>query len=382
MRRRGNGEGSIVKRKDGRWSAQATVTLASGGTKRVCITTKEYETAKSKLCEILEQEKRNIPCSEKNWTVSDYLDYWMRDIQARRIRETTMALYEMNIRLYIKPTLGGRKLKELSVSNIRGALTVLDERNCSGRTKQIFLQIIRACLNCAMREELIFRNVASLVEKPKYTPKEITIWSVEQSALFLYTIKEHRLYIVFLLLLSYGMRLGEALGLRWSDIDFDNGIIHIRQQIGRINGKITARELKAQNSRRTLSLMKHVGAELMKHAKKEGITPPKFNPRFELSTQGTIATSKTGTPLDQRNLLRTFHKLTKEPGLPRIRIHSMRHTACTIMKDAGVPLKDIQLMSGHANPSTTMNIYIHGTPETQRTATSAVEKRLFSETAT
>jgi integrase len=357
MRRRGNGEGTIFKRKDGRWSAQATVTLANGDTKRICITTKEYETARLKLYEILKQKSQNIPYSEKNWTVSDYLDYWMRDIQARRIRETTMELYEMNIRLYIKPTLGGRKLKELSVSNIRGALTVLDERDCSGRTNQIFLQIIRACLNCAMREELIFRNVASLVEKPKYTPKEITIWSVKQAALFLRTIKKHRLYIAFLFLLSYGMRLEEALGLRWSDIDFDNGIIHIRQQIGRINGKITARELKTQNSRRTLSLMRPIRAELMKHAKKEGITPPKFNPRFELSTQGTIATSKTGTPLDPRNLAKTFHKLTRELGLPRIRIHAMQHTFASNLVVHKTSLESVAGLLGHINTQTA-HVYV------------------------
>jgi integrase len=229
MKRRGNGEGSILKRKDGRWAVQATVTLANGGTTRVCVTAKEYETAKEKLREIVERERRNFTYSEENRTVAAYLDYWMRDVQSTRIRETTKELYNMVIRNHIKPAIGGHSLKKLSVRNIREALTLLDERGCSGRIKQIFLEIMSACLNHAMREEeLIFRNVASAVKKPGYKPREIIVWTAEQAAAFLRYDKGHRLYIAFLLLLTYGLRRGEVLGLRWSDIDFDGNWIHVR----------------------------------------------------------------------------------------------------------------------------------------------------------
>ena len=188
MKCRANGDGTIFKRKDGRWSAQAYVTLLNGERKRVCVTAKNHEAVRIKLREILEQENRRVPYSEKEWTVAEYLDYWMRDIQMGRIRETTLSTYSRMIKNYIKPTLGNLKMRNLSVYDIRHALDVLKSRGCLGATLQKYLQILSACLNCAMREELIQRNVAQLVEKPKYAPKETVIWTAEQAALFLQTI--------------------------------------------------------------------------------------------------------------------------------------------------------------------------------------------------
>ena len=104
---------------------------------------------------------------------------------------------------------------------------------------------------------LVFRNVAQIVEKPKYTPKVTSIWTAEQARLFLDKIKNHPQYIAFLLLLTYGMRRGETLGLRWCDVDFERKQIHVRQQIGRVGGKIMARDLKTTNSRRTLDLFQN-----------------------------------------------------------------------------------------------------------------------------
>ena len=123
--------------------------------------------------------------------------------------------------------------------------------------------------------------------------------------------------------------------------------------------------------------MANVRDALIKHAKKHSCTTLQFNPYFELSTQGTIVVSKSGTPFEPRNLGRLFDTLVKKAGLPRIKIHAMRHTAATFLKNLNVPVKDAQLILGHANISTTLNIYQHGTQETQRVAISAVEDRLL-----
>ena len=379
MKRRENGEGTIFKRKDGRWSAQAYITLTNGERKRVCVTKKDREAVRKKLRQILEQEKRRVPYSQKNWTVAEYLDYWLGDIQSTRIRETTMESYKGMIKNHIKPVLGNYKLQDLSIYDVRCAMGALEKGGCSKSPMQKCLQILSACLNCAMREELIQRNVAILVEKPKYTPKDTAIWSAEQAASFLQIVKDHPLYIAFLLFFTYGMRRGEVLGLRWIDIDFENGLIHIRQQIDRINGKMMARDLKTKNSLRTLPLMVNVRAALIRHAQKNRIELSPFQPDFEMTTQGTVVVSEAGTPLEPRNLARCFRHLIVKAGLPYIKIHAMRHTAATVLKDLNVPVKDAQLILGHANISTTLNIYQHGTLETHRTSISAVEERLFGE---
>jgi integrase len=211
MKRRSNGEGTLLKRKDGRWMAQAYVTLVNGERKRICVTAKSHETVKVKLREIIEQENRHVPYIEKDWTVGEYLDYWMKEVQVNRIRETTYDLYDRMIKKHIKPVISGQKLKALSVHDIRNSLNQLGKRGASNRTCIECMRILSACLNCAMREELIYRNVAQLAEKPKHTPKEAVIWTAEQAALFLEKTKNHPLYTAFLLFLTYGMRRGEVL---------------------------------------------------------------------------------------------------------------------------------------------------------------------------
>lgn len=378
MKRRANGEGSVYKRPNGSWSALVTVTMLNGDKKRKCVTARTRDAVSAKMRELLEQENRQIPHTEKAWTVSEYLDYWMQEIQINRTRETTMASYKVAIKNYIRPVLGNRKLRDLSTFDVRRALDSLQERGFSARTRLEFLRILSSCLSCAMREEVIFRNVAQLVEKPKHTPKKSIIWTAEQTTKFLQKAKSHPQYIAFILLLTYGMRRGEALGLRWTDIDFENNVIHVRQQIDRISGTIMARDLKTANSRRDLPLMSGIRTALLAHAKQHGITPPPFSPSVEYSTNGTVITSRAGTPLEPRNLARCFHELTKKAGLPRIRIHDTRHMAATFLKDLNVPVKDAQLILGHANISTTLNIYQHGTPETQRTAISGIETMLLN----
>jgi len=376
MRRRAKGNGSLFKLKSGRWAAEVNMTLANGESERVRVSGKSKEVAREKLNKLLEQEKQKIPYAEKDWTVGDYLDHWLNNIQSRRVRETTMSMYGQMIRIHIKPTLGGIKLRKLTVQDVRNALNTLEDGGHSGAVLQKYHQILSACLNCAMRDELVHRNVASLAEKPQYTPKDTQIWSLEQATTFLQSMKGHPQYVIFLILLTYGVRRGEALGLRYSDIDFVNGQIHIRQQIDRIGGKIIARDLKTKNSQRSLPLVSSVYNAIIEHANKNGVVMPPFNPKLEISTEGTIVKSTKGTALEPSNLRRTFDLFTEKAGLPRIKIHAMRHTAATIFKDLNIPIKDAQLILGHANASTTLNIYQHGNPETHRIALNAVEEHL------
>ena len=378
MKRRTRGAGTVYKRPNGRWVSQPNVTLPTGEQKRIFVSAKSHEEILAKLHAIQEQENKRIPYTNKNQTVGEYLDYWLNDIQSKRIRETTMTNYEIMIRKHIKPTMGNHKLRDLSVYNLRNALGLMKERGCSNRIRLECVRVLSACLTCAMREEVVFRNVAQLAEKPKYTAKEIIIWSVEQARMFLDMNKNHPHYIALFLYIVYGMRRGEVLGLRWSDINFDNGTIHIRQQIDRIKGEIKARDLKTKNSFRVVPLKDFTRAALLEHAARNSVIIPPFNPCLELSKQGTVVVSKVGTPLEPRCMNRLFNALVKQSGLPRATPHFMRHIAATVLKDLGTPDKDIQLILGHADIATTIRYYQHGTPDTQHEAMSAVENYLLS----
>ena len=369
-----------MRKATGRWAGQIYVTLANGESKRICVTGKTRDVVKRKLQDVIDRDNKGLPYDDKDWTIAAYLDYWMREVQVNRIRATTATTYNVMINKHIKPVLGKHKLRNLCVSDVRRALNQLKARNCPERTLLECVRVLSASLNCAMREELVFRNVAQLVERPKYTPKKIVIWTEEQSSLFLESVKNHPHYIAFLLFFVYGMRRGEVMGLRYSDIDFVEKKIYVRQQIGRIDGAIKAREVKTKNSIRELPLGERIHEALLEHARKNNIIIPEFNPQFELSTQGTVVISKVGTPIDPDNLTRCFKGLVKKSRLPQIKIHDTRHIAATNMKNQNVYIKDAQDILGHADPITTLKIYQHGTLETKRAAISVAEDRLLSKT--
>jgi hypothetical protein len=124
MGRRGNGEGTIFKRKDGRWTAETFVTLPNGIEKRVGKTSKSYETVRAWLRETLDRENKKIPYIEQDWTVAEYLDYWLNDVQQNRVRETTMIMYRLMVNKHIKSVMGSHKLKTLSVCDVRNVVTI------------------------------------------------------------------------------------------------------------------------------------------------------------------------------------------------------------------------------------------------------------------
>ena len=208
MARRANGKGTIYKRGKG-WAGQIPVTLANGKVKRAFASGKTHSEVQKKLDAIADQEKRGIPYAEKDWTVAEHLDCWLKmKIRAKRVRETTLSTYQSMIKTHIKPIIGWRKLHDLSIDDVEDFMEILEKKGCSGAVIDKCLRVLSTCLNYAIVKKLIERNVVKLAEKPEYTPKETRIWTAEQATQFLLSIKDHPQYIAFLLLFNYGMRRG------------------------------------------------------------------------------------------------------------------------------------------------------------------------------
>ena len=229
-----------------------------------------------------------------------------------------------------------------------------------------------------MREELIFRNIAQLVELPKYEKRETVPWTAEQSAVFLRSASDHPHFVGYLMMLTYGLRRGEMLGLHWSDIDFGRRCFHIRQQVSRQKGGLLPGSVKTQAGRRTLPLAATIEAALREHARRSGVTPPPFDAEAGLGSQNLVLTSPSGAPIDPDNFRRAFYLLVKRAGLPKITLHATRHIGATLLKNLNVPAKDAQAILGHANIATTMQIYQHGDMEVQRQAIRDVESALHT----
>ena len=368
------------KRSDGRWIAQPVVKAADGSKRRMTIIDPKKEVVLAKLAEVQSQQRKMIPFSAKDWTVGDYLDHWINNVAIHKIRISTWEGYESAIRLYIKPTIGRKKLNELGVRDITHTLDKLERKGTTPRNLQKFKQTLSSCLTYAMREELVFRNVAMIAKMPKYTPKPIFPWTVEQSQLFLESVSDDRFYAAYLMFLIYSTRAGETLGLGWSDIDFDNDIVFIQQQIVRAKGgRLFAQTVKTDAGRRPLPLVPIIKQAFMELAAKNGIRLDEiqFSPNREPSLDNLAFTTKFGTAINPNDFRkRYFYEAIDKSGLPRIKLHHTRHTAATLLKDMGVPIKDVQEILGHTDIKTTLKIYQHGSPTIKRKALTALGEGL------
>jgi integrase len=353
-KRRPNGEGTIYRRKDGRWEGALFVATNTGTRKRLRFYGDSRDVVHRLLTEEQLKASRGIPVPEHGWKLDEYLDSWLEQLIRRTRRPATYALYEMVVRLYLKPGLGRRPVSRLSVPMVQSFLNSRLEAGDSVRKVQVMRTVLSSALTRAMREELVARNVAQLVTLPAWRRREVRAWSVDEAREFLRAAENHRLYPAFLLMLVYGLRRGEVLGLRWSDIDFAGGVIRIRQQVQRIGHELLVGPTKTSASRRDLPLVEIVTKTLV------GLQQQAVGPRppgDALQPNGLVFTTSTGRPIEPRNLVRTFDSICQAAGIRRIRVHDLRRTAATLFNKLGVPARDAQLILGHSRISLTQEIY-------------------------
>ena len=157
--------------------------------------------------------------------LGEYLDYWLAEVVRPNQRRTTYARYEAIVRLHLKPGLGGYQLRRLSVQLMQAFFSRRLADGQPVRNVHVMREVLSSALSRAMHEELVTRNVARLVKLPTYDPDEIAPWTAAEAKRFLEAARDDPLYPAFLLLLLYGLRGGEVLGLHWRDIDFRSGVI-------------------------------------------------------------------------------------------------------------------------------------------------------------
>jgi len=346
MARRRRGNGTVYKRKEGRYEAACYVNTPQG-IKRVRRYAKTLNEAESILVEMRNKNENGILSRTREEKLGEYMDYWLLAVQSS-IRRRTYASYETTIRLYLKPGLGNKRLTKLTVAEAQLFINNQGRIGQSHRNLQKMRIVLSAILNHALYEERVLRNVAHSVKIPTYKPKEIVPWSVDQLISFLDATSDNSFYPIYLLMGFYGLRSGEALGISWSDIDMDNKIIRIRRQVDYVDGSYVYAELKTKAGRRDLPIVSMVQEML------NSLVPTTNGPIPDL-----IFKTINGLPVDAGNMRKTFKRLSHQAGLPIINPHHLRHTAATNLKNLGIAPKDVQMILGHAHISTTMQIYQH-----------------------
>jgi integrase len=376
--RRANGEGTIYKRKDGRYEAAVYLLTVSGKRKRVRVYGKTREEVHGKLTTAKAQAQQGVPVADQRWTLNAYFDYWLEHAVRIKRRPLTYRRHEAVVRLHLKPGLGRWSLNQLSVQTVQDFLDQLFADGQSAASIHQIRKVLSAALTYALRKELLFRNVARLVELPSYVPDEARHWTLDETVRFLQAARQDPLYPAFVLLALYGLRRGEVLGLRWCDIDFEHGILHVRQQVQRVSGSLRQVPLKTRASRRDEPLLAKAREVLSVQRARQATARATAGASWqgEPTDEELVFTTRTGQPVESRNLYRSFLRLCAQHGIRRITIHGMRHTNATTQKILQVHDRDIQAILGHGDVRTT-GIYEHVDLASKRTALEKVEGRLF-----
>ncbi|BFV58073.1 site-specific integrase [Kitasatospora sp. CMC57] len=370
-----NGAGTIVKRSDGRYMGAVYVTDTLGRRVRKTVYGKTYDEAAEKVAQLQAQERKGVPVPDKAWTVAGYLKHWLADIVEPNQRPTTYSKYETMVRLYLVPRLGTKKLTKLSIDDVRRFLRQLKTDHVGGATQQECLKTLRNALNRAMREELLLRNVAQLVDMPKAESKEVIPWKAQEAIGFLRSTRSHRLYAAFVFAIVLGLRRGELLGLRWIDLDFAEGVAHPRKQVQRRKGAgLVLTDLKTEHSKGALPLPRLCLEALGERRQLQRLEKAKAGGTW--TETDLVFTSDSGGMIDPDGFSGSFERRVLRSGIRRIPLHHTRHTTGSLLAFLGVHPNDAQKILRHSRITTTLEIYTHVTSASQRAAAAKLSDKL------
>lgn len=406
-KRRANGEGSITKRKDGRYQAAAYVYRPDGTRVRKFVYGKTRHEVSGKLTEMQEKTRQGIPAATSAMPLEEYLTYWLRAVAAARLKPSTLTSYEIMTRNYIRPALGRKRLNRLSPADVRRFLADFrdaclcclrgtdasrpeSERWCcvkgrccqrrpSARTVQYVHAVLRSALQHAMREELVARNVARVVETPQVARQEVQPLERGEARMLLKAARQHRLYALWLLLVSVGLRRGEVLALAWGDIDLSRRQLRVRRNLQRIKKELVFGTPKTARSLRTVALPERCVAALRQHRALQRAERAAAGPDWEpLPHQPAdlVFTTPTGRPTDPRSLNRMLVVLCRKANVRSVRVHDLRHTCASLMLEQGVDARTIMETLGHSTITMTLDTYAHVMETTLKAAAVCMDDAL------
>jgi integrase len=368
--RRGNGEGTIRQRTDGRWEAQ----LSLSGGKRKSFYGKTKKEAREALKSALKKLDDGVDLGAPRQTVGVFLEQWLADVVRPQCAPKTYYQYRDLMRGHVIPELGTLPLDKLTAQQVAALLRKKTEAGLSPTTVGHIRSVLRNALNRAVKWSLIARNPVVLTDPPRCEKHHVVPLAPDEARAALAAARGHRLEALFTVGLFLGLRQGEILGLRWIDVDLDAGTLAVTQVLQRIDGKLSVKAPKTEKSRRRLTLPASVVAALRAHRDRQAFERQAVGGHWHET--GFVFTTTIGTPLDPRNVLRVWHGLLATAGLPRRAFHVTRHTAVSLLIAEGIPLKVIQEILGHSLLSTTADIYGHLYPQAFTEAAEAMERAL------
>ena len=361
-----NGSGSIFQRKDGRWCGALYVTEADGRRVRRRVYGKTRKEAETKLVELRAKSESGTPITPGHLTLEAFLNEWLSQIVAQRVRPNTLAAYTFYVDRYLTPDLGRTRLAKLTAREVRLYLDSLRKRGAGVRTIRYVHGTLRAALEDAMREELLEKNVAKLVRPPSAPKAERQPLTPDEIRTFLKANRDDRLHALFMTIALLGLRRSEVLGLRWGDVDLVEGTLRVQRGLHRIDGRLQEMPTKTQRSQRTIPLPKPLLEDLERHLGEQELERIRLAERWPSSEY--VFTTPIGTPIDPDNCSKLVRAAQVRAGVRAVRMHDFRHGCVSVLLALGVPPRTVMEIAGHSALEMTMNVYAHVTLEDKRAA--------------
>lgn len=372
--------GNIRKRtrKDGTTSYMVRVEMPpdprTGKRKSRAGTFDTEKAAEKTLTAWLADLDKGVTVEPTRMRMTELLRRWLDDEAAARVRPTTLAGYRLTVETHIIPALGNVPAQRLTVGEVQRFRSEMVKTG-KVRTAQVALLRLKQALAWAVAADLLPRNVAAGVKPPSAKAPERKTWSADEARHFLAVAETDGYSPLWLLLLSTGLRRGEALGLRWQDLDLDRGLLTVRQSVVACEGAPLVQEPKSKAASRTVRLPAPTVAALRAHRKRQAERHLAASQWAEI---GLVFSTGAGKPINPRHVLRSFDAIVKRAGLTRISIHDLRHTHATLLLRDGVPVKVVQERLGHAQASITLDTYAHVIGDMQEKAVDAIDEALFA----
>jgi integrase len=307
----------------------------------------------------------------ENITFKDYLSKWLSDYAKIATAPRTYYRYEEIINKYINPKLGTIELNKLKPLHIQGFYNYcINDLNLSTTTVRQFHAIIHKALNKAVEWQMLNNNCSNAVDKPKKAKVDFTVLGDIETNMLLKRLEHMTLYIPVLIAVTTGMRRGEICGLKWENIDLDNGIIYVKEQLQKIENKLELVKVKTDGSKRKIIMLDYTIPILKEHKKKYLTLKLRLGEAFK--DEGFVVFQADGSPYEPeyitKNYGRVLGRISKELAIPKIRFHDLRHTHATLMLKAGVHPKVVAERLGHSSITMTLNTYSHVLPDMQQEA--------------
>ena len=349
-KKRANGEGSIRKRSDGRWEGRYTAGRNPTTGKPIYknVLGKTQAEVKEKLKIALAECERIDVYKSAQYTVGEWMDVWFENYAAIKVRPSSHQTYKGYIEHHIKPHIGSIPLNKLTTLDLQ-KLYKKQPKGLGAKTVRNLNQIISSAMDMAIEQKLIAVNPTNKCALPKVEHHEMNTLTQDQLAAFLAEARRSGVYEMYYTELATGLRRGELLGLKWSDIDFKDNVIRIRRQVARIDGNVVEVPLKTKNAYRCVAITQDV-AMMLEQKKADD------NGRSEY-----VFSSEAGGPISPDSVLNMLHRVLDRAGLPRLRFHDLRHTFATLALQNGVDIKTVSGMLGHYSAGFTLDTYTHVT---------------------